>query len=179
MRRQIHDKTFELYISSNDIRAKIIRICDTIQRDYIDKEPIILSVLNGSFMLAADLAKHLEIDAQFSFVKLSSYQGTESSGEIYSLIGLPSKNALKGKDIIIVEDIIDTGNTLKYLLDLLKGYQANSIEVFSLLYKPKAFQYNFPIKYIGFEIPNDFVVGYGLDYNELGRNLRDIYKVVE
>ena len=140
------------------------------------KNPLFLIVLNGAFMFAAELFKHLNIECEISFVKLSSYSGTASTNVVRELIGLD--HAVSGRNIVLVEDIIDTGLTMNYTINNLKKLEAGSVRVATMLFKPKAFRENFHIDYIGLEIPNDFIVGYGLDYNEHARNYPDIYKIV-
>jgi hypoxanthine phosphoribosyltransferase len=145
--------------------------------DYENKCPILIGVLNGSFLFMADLLKELTIACEIGFIRVSSYKGTESSGEIKQAFGLPDD--LENRDVIIVEDIIDTGFTAKYIVDEVKKQNPASIAVCSLLYKPAAMKQKIEeIKYIGFEIPNEFVVGYGLDYDGLGRNLTAIYRAI-
>jgi len=169
---QLHDKTFGPYLSGDEICNRIEGLAAQIQSDYQSRKTVFLIILNGAFIFAADLLKRINIQAEISFVKVSSYQGTSSSGKIKSVLGIDID--LKGKDVIIIEDIVDTGLTLDYLLKTLNSHQPSSIEVASLLFKKEAYQKDFPIKYIGFEIPDNFVVGYGLDYNGLGRNMNEI-----
>ena len=142
-----------------------------------DKNPVFIGILNGSFMFASDLFKKITIDAQITFLKLASYQGTSSTGTVKQLIGL--NQDLKGQHVVILEDIVDTGITLDNIIRQLSGYQPESIHVVSLLFKPEACKREVELDYVGFEIPNDFIVGYGLDYDGFGRNYEDIYSLVE
>jgi len=173
----IHDKKFKLYIPAQSIRSTIEKLANSLNQDLENKEVIFLIVLNGAFMFASDLMKLISFNARISFVKLASYAGTESTGELQQLIGI--HEVLKNKTIVIVEDIIDSGGTLQELLNQVKNYNPSEIRIVSLLFKPDAYEYNRKIDYVGFKIPNDFVVGYGLDYDGFGRNLNDIYTVVE
>jgi hypoxanthine phosphoribosyltransferase len=141
------------------------------------KNPLFLAVLNGSFIFAADLMRYLSIPCEISFVKLASYQGTTSVGKVKELIGINQE--LKGRTVVIVEDIVDTGNTMKQMLATLEGFEPESLHICTLLVKPGKLQVPLNIEYPAMEIPNDFIVGYGLDYDQQGRNLRDIYTVVE
>jgi phosphoribosylpyrophosphate synthetase len=172
---QLHDKHFEVYIPSTDILEKVAALAVSIEKDYQGKNILFLSILNGAFMFSSDLMKAMHSNVEISFIKVSSYHGTNTSGRVDELIGLNAP--IKGRDIIILEDIVDTGITIDKVMTLLKASQANSIAVCSLLYKPSAFQGKEKPNYIGFEIPNDFVVGYGLDYDQLGRNLSSIYQL--
>ena len=171
---QLHDKTFDTYISEQEIQEKIKGIADQINKDYKDKRPLFIAILNGSFMFAADLFKYLTIDAEISFIKLVSYKGMKSSGNVITSIGLEAE--LFGREVIIVEDIVDTGFTLLKIAEELKGLGAKSVEVVTLLRKKPARDKNIKAKYTGFEIENEFVLGYGLDYDGLGRNFKEIYK---
>jgi len=172
---KIHDLEFELYISKEDIQQRVLELGTEIGRVYKDKNPIFIAILNGSYIFAADLTRACNIDCEISFTKLSSYAGTASTGEISTLIGLGAD--IKGRDVIIVEDIIDTGKTLSEFLKVLEKMEPSSIGMVSLLVKPDAIEHTFPIDFIGFNIPNKFVVGYGLDYNEGGRQLDAIYQL--
>ena len=173
----VHDKEFETFISHESILDRTKEIADRINRDYADKKPLFIGVLNGVFMFVADLMKGIELPTEISFIKLSSYENTNSTGTIKELIGL--KEDVKGMDIIIVEDIIDTGETIAHVIKKLKEFEPRSLEIATLLLKPDVFQKNIPLKYVGFKIPHKFVIGYGLDYNGLGRNLKDIYQIKE
>tara|TARA_Y100000589_G_scaffold230024_1_gene217445 strand:+ start:3079 stop:3615 length:537 start_codon:yes stop_codon:yes gene_type:complete len=170
---RLKDKNFQLFIDSKELNNSIESLSNKINQDYSDREPIFLCVLNGAFVFAAELIKRFNHECQVSFVKLSSYQGVQSSGTINSLIGL--NEDIKEKDVIIVEDIVDTGQTIANIVENILNKNPRSIEVATLLYKPKSYQKQIPIKYRAIEIGNDFIVGFGLDYNGLGRNLEEIY----
>jgi len=173
----IHDKEFRLYIPSYKIETVLNDLASSLNSDLHKKEVIFLAVLNGAFMFASDLLKRISFNCRISFVKLASYEGTESSGRIKELIGI--NEVLRDKSVVILEDIIDTGSTLDELLAVVRTYQPDEIKIASLLFKPDAYEYPHKIDYTGIRIPNDFVVGYGLDYDGYGRNLKDIYTVVE
>jgi len=170
------DRSFRLYITEVQIQQAVSKIADEINRDYRDKCPLIIPVLNGSFMFASDLMKMLSCQCEISFIKASSYQGTNTSGQLTSLIGI--NEDLSGRDIIILEDIIDTGHTLSRILPTINKLNPASVRVATLLFKPKALKVDTSIDYIGIEIANEFIVGYGLDYNGLGRNLKEIYQKI-
>jgi hypoxanthine phosphoribosyltransferase len=170
---KIKDRDFLILLKEDQIRLRIIEIAREINKDYSKKQPLFISVLNGAFIFAADLVREVTLNSTISFIKLSSYNDTSSSGKIKELIGLNEK--LFKKDIIIIEDIVDSGFTLEYLFEQLLALGPSSVEVAALLVKPDSLKANVNIKYTGFRIPNNFVVGYGLDYNGLGRNLKDIY----
>jgi hypoxanthine phosphoribosyltransferase len=171
---KIKDLTFKQFINKSQIQQKVRSLAEQINIDYSDKTPVLLPVLNGSFMFAADLIKQISVPCRVSFVKISSYAGTVSSGQLKSLIGI--EESLFNQDIIIVEDIIDTGATLQRIVSELKSLGTKSVEVAALLRKQSAREKGAPIKYSGFDIGHEFVVGYGLDYDGLGRNLKDIYQ---
>jgi hypoxanthine phosphoribosyltransferase len=175
--RQIHDRHFDIFISSDKIQERVRQLAATINTDYKDKEPLFLSILNGAFIFTADLVRSITIPAEVSFIKLKSYRKMESSGKVAELLGL--EHDLANRHVIIVEDIVDTGKTLDHILAEFGALGAQSIEIVSLLFKPDASAFPINLKYIGFEIPNRFVVGYGLDYDGYGRNLKDIYKVID
>lgn len=172
---QLHGKTFDTYLPEEQIQQQVKRLAEELNQDYKDKRPLFVAVLNGSFMFAADLFKHLTIDAEISFIKLASYKGMKSSGNVITAIGLEMD--LFGREVVIVEDIVDTGKTLHHFLPKLLHQQPKSMKIASLLHKPEALQHPLQIDYVGFSIPNKFVVGYGLDYDGLGRNYRDIYQL--
>lgn len=174
---QVGDKTFEPYISANQIHEANKAVAQKLTNDYKGKDIVFLGVLNGSFMFASDLIKMIDFPCEISFVKVASYQGTNSTGKVHELIGLNS--SLENKHVVVVEDIVDTGLTLDKIYKMLELENPLSVEVATLLYKPKAYKGNHPPKYVGLEIPNAFVVGYGLDYMELGRNISEIYKIKE
>jgi hypoxanthine phosphoribosyltransferase len=173
---KVHDKTFGPYLSEKDIQQQVKKIAAAINADYAGLRPMFIAILNGSFMFAADLFKNLTIDAEICFIKLASYKGTTSSGQVITAIGLDVD--LIGKDIIILEDIVDTGKTLNEFLPKLLHQQPASLKIAALLHKPDALKFPIRIDYLGFTIPNKFVVGYGLDYDGLGRNFKDIYQLV-
>jgi hypoxanthine phosphoribosyltransferase len=171
---KIKDLEFHLFINKSRIQQRVRELAKQINDDYIERTPVFLPVLNGSFIFAADLMKQIDVPCRVSFVKVSSYIGTHSSGQLKSLIGL--EESLFNQHVLIVEDIIDTGLTLKKLVDDLKSLGAKSVEVVALLRKQPARDNQFDARYIGFEIDKEFVLGYGLDYDGLGRNLKEIYK---
>lgn len=172
---KLHDKSFDTYLSEGEIQEKIKEIAAAINRDYAGKRPLFIAILNGSFMFAADLFKYLTIEAEICFIKLASYKGMKSSGNVVTAIGLDQD--LFDRDVVIVEDIVDTGKTLNEFLPKLQHHGPRSMRVASLLHKPDATQFPLELHYIGFSIPNKFVVGYGLDYDGLGRNLKQIYQL--
>ena len=173
---KVHDKEFTPYLSSSDIEKQVQRVADEINRDYAEKKPLFIAILNGSFVFAADLFKHITIEAEICFIKLASYKGVKSTGKVITAIGLDVD--LYGRDIIIVEDIVDTGKTLSQFLPQLEHHHPASLKVASLLHKPSATLHSIKIDYLGFTIPDKFVVGYGLDYDGLGRNIKEIYQLV-
>ncbi|RFC54477.1 hypoxanthine phosphoribosyltransferase [Brumimicrobium aurantiacum] len=174
---QIEDKKFELYLSEERIQESIKEVANRINEDYKGEKIIFVGVLNGAFMFAADLMKNIALDCEISFVKVSSYKGTSSTGQVHELIGLSTD--IKDKHVVILEDIVDSGLTLSKLYSMIDHNSPTSVEVATLLYKPDAFKGKYPPKYVGIEIPNKFIVGYGLDYLEQGRNTRDIYQITE
>jgi hypoxanthine phosphoribosyltransferase len=173
----LHDKSFDIYLPEQTIQDKIREIASAINNDYRDKRPLFIAILNGSFMFAADLFKHLTIEAEICFIKLASYKGMKSSGNIVTAIGLDQD--LYDRDVVIVEDIVDTGKTLYEFLPKLSHQQPRSLKIAALLHKPEATKFPLTIDYMGFSIPNKFVVGYGLDYDGLGRNLKEIFQLAE
>ncbi len=172
---QVLDKTFEPYLKEAAIQEKITKLAVQLNQDYAGKRPLFLSVLNGSFLFTADLFKQITIEAEVSFIKLASYKGTSSTGNVITAIGLDIN--VKDRHIIILEDIIDTGKTLHHYLPQLESMQPTSVKIAVLLNKKEALIYPVQIDYACFDIPNKFVVGYGLDYDGLGRNSRDIYQL--
>jgi hypoxanthine phosphoribosyltransferase len=174
---KILDKEFQISIPYSTIKQSVDQVANQINEDFAGKEVFFICILNGSFMFAADLMKRIKIDNQISFVKIASYSGDTSTGITKQLIGL--NEDISGRNVIIIEDIIETGLTLHQILKDLKLLKPASLKIATLLYKPQAYQHNFKIDYFGFEIANDFIVGYGLDYNGYGRNYEDIYSVIK
>jgi len=174
---QILDKSFVPYIDAEKIQARIAEIAQDINQKFAGKKPVFLAILNGSFMFASDLFKRITIESEISFVKLVSYQGTSSSGTIKKALGLETQ--LNNRHVIIIEDIVDTGNTMASFIPDLQQSGAASITLATLLHKPEATVQNIQIDYCGFSIPDKFVVGYGLDYDQLGRNLPEIYQLAD
>jgi hypoxanthine phosphoribosyltransferase len=172
---QVLDKTFEPYLKEDAIQEKISALAAQLNKDYAGKRPLFLSILNGSFLFTADLFKQITIEAEVSFIKLASYKGTSSTGNVITAIGLDMN--VKDRHIIILEDIIDTGKTLHHYLPQLESMQPASVKIAVLLNKKEALQYPVQVDYSCFDIPNKFVVGYGLDYDGLGRNSKDIYQL--
>lgn len=173
---QLADKTFELSITSTEIQKAIWRIADQMDQDLKDKNPLMICILNGSFMFAADLMKKLTTPCQVSFVKVASYEGTQTTGTVKEIIGL-SEN-IEGRTVVLLEDIVDTGVTIENIMKQITALKPRDVKVATLLFKPEACKRALTLDYIGLSIPNDFIVGYGLDYNGYGRNLPDIYSVV-
>lgn len=176
-RIKLIDKVFETSITEAEIQERVKAVADRINKDMADKNPILLAVLNGSFMFAADLMRMLTIPCEISFVKLASYQGTTSTGTIKEVIGI--NEDLSGRTVIIVEDIVESGLTIKRMIETIGTRAPESIHICTLLIKPERLTVPLNVEYAAIEIPNDFIVGYGLDYNQQGRNLRDIYTLVE
>lgn len=171
----IKDKEFAPFIESKRIQETVAQLAARLNEDYADKNPLLLAVLNGSFMFAADLMRNMNIQAEITFIRLSSYNRTRSSGRVKELIGLEEN--IFGRHLIIVEDIVDTGLTIRHLLDELQELGPKSLEIATLLHKSAATKEPLTLKYVGFDIPQKFVVGYGLDYDGQGRNLNDIYSL--
>ncbi|MEO7306152.1 MAG: hypoxanthine phosphoribosyltransferase [Ferruginibacter sp.] len=174
---QVLDKKFQPYIKAEQIQEQIGTLSKQINIDYAGKKPLFIAILNGSFMFAADLFKELTIDAEICFIKLASYKGTKSTGNVITSIGLDL--SLQDRHVIIIEDIVDTGKTLHEFLPQLLNQQPASLKIAALLHKPEALVYPLAIDYLGFNVPNKFLLGYGLDYDGLGRNLKEIYQLVE
>lgn len=174
---KVKDKTFRTFIPEAEILQHVKAVADKLNEDMKDKNPLFLAVLNGSFMFAADLMRMITIPCEISFVKLASYQGTTSTGKIKEVIGINEE--LRGRTVVIVEDIVDTGFTMKRMLEQLGTRNPESLHICTMLVKPGKLQVPLDIEYAAMEIPNDFIVGYGLDYDQQGRNLRDIYTIVE
>ena len=174
---EVLNKKFQPYLKADQIHEQIGKLAAQINEDYKGKRPLFIAILNGSFMFAADLFKELTIDAEICFIKLASYKGTRSTGNVITSIGLDEP--LKDRHVIIVEDIVDTGKTLHEFLPQLLNQQPASLKIAALLHKPTALVYPLTIDYLGFSVPNKFLLGYGLDYDGLGRNLKEIYQLVE
>jgi hypoxanthine phosphoribosyltransferase len=173
---RILDKTFREYLTEKTIEERIDQLAQELNNDLEGKEVVFLGILNGAFMFAADLFRRINFPAKISFVKLASYQGTSSSGSIKELIGW--NEDIRNKTVVVIEDIVDTGNTLEMIIAELTVRKAAEIKIAAILYKPEAYTKTIPLDYIGFEIPNNFVVGYGLDYSGYGRNLPSVYELV-
>lgn len=171
------DKEFSLIIPAEKIQGAVQDIADRMNAELKDEDVIFMGILNGAFMFASDLLRKINFSAQVSFVKLTSYQGTSSTGEVKRLIGI--NEVLKDKTVVIIEDIIDTGATIESIINQIRGFRPRHIIVATLLLKPELYQKNLKLDYVGFRIPKDFIVGYGLDYQGYGRNLRSIYKLEE
>ena len=170
-----HDLSFEILFSKEKILERVGELGKELYETYHDKNPLFLGVLNGAFIFTADLTRAFEGQCEVSFIKLSSYSGLESTGDVATVIGLTT--SVENRHVIVVEDIIDTGKTMYDFLPTLKKMNPASVAFATFLLKPEAIKYEFPIDYIGYKIPNKFVIGYGLDYNEIGRNLRGIYQL--
>lgn len=174
---QVHDKHFTLFIPEAQIQKEVTRISQEMNRDLADKDPIFLGILNGAFMFASDLYRQLTFPCQITFLKLASYSGTQSTGAVKQLIGI--NRDLKDRVVVILEDIVDTGVTLETIIRQLSGYQPSEIMVATLLHKPAATIKEVKLDYVGMEIPNDFILGYGLDYDGYGRNFKEIFQLVD
>jgi len=173
----IKDRKFLLSITEEKIQEAVKKVAEEINRDLADKNPLFICVLNGAFMFAGDLMKHVNIPCEITFIKLSSYDGLYTTGAVKEVMGL--NESVVDRNVVVVEDIVDTGITMEKILSSLKAKGANEIKVATFLQKPDALQRDIQIDYIAMKIPNDFIVGYGLDYDGYGRNLKDIYTVVE
>ena len=176
-RIKLKDKTFRVLISAEEIDKAVTRVAEQLNERYEGRTPIFLGVLNGSFLFLADLVRKVNFENQVAFVKISSYVGTESTGRVTQQLGLDFD--IEGRDIVIVEDIVETGHSMTYLLDYLKSKNPASISICTLFFKPEKFLYDYDIDYTALSIGNEFIVGYGLDYDQLGRNLKDIYVIDE
>jgi len=172
---QLHDKSFAIDIREERILQAVAELADRINSELRDERPLFLGVLNGSFMFLSDLMKYVDIPCEVSFIKVASYDGTSTTGEVKQILGLNEQ--ISGRTVVIVEDIVDTGHTIQHLHDLLQTHQPKQIKIATLLFKPKAYTKSIPLDYVALEVPNDFLVGYGLDYDGLGRNLKHIYKI--
>lgn len=174
---QLHDLQFTPFISEEKIMTAIDELAQKLNRDLKDETPVFLGILNGAFLFASELIKRFEGECEVSFVRLSSYEGINSSGLVKAFSGL--NRSLENRTVIVIEDIVDTGNTLESIDSILKSEKVKQYKIVTLFHKPEAYKKSLPIDYIGFKIPDDFIVGFGLDYNELGRNLRQVYKLKE
>ncbi len=174
---QIKSRNFSIFINAQQLNKRITELALTMSKDVADKDPLFIAVLNGAFMFAADLFKEFDFPCQISFVKIASYQGTQSTGNITELLGL--KENIEGRHIILIEDIIDTGLTIKHLLEEVIAKKPASLRIATLLLKREALKIEINPEYVGFEVPNKFLIGYGLDYDGYGRNLKHIYEEVE
>jgi len=174
---KLHDKTFKPFISAKKIDEAIKNLALKIQEDYENKTPIFIGILNGSFLFTADLVREFTGDCEVSFLRMASYEGTQTTGTVKTVMSL--KESLKDRHVVIIEDIVDTGNTVEKLFEVLEKEKPASLKIATLLYKPKAYTKNIPIDYVAIEVGNEFLVGYGLDYDGFGRNLKDIYIINE
>lgn len=174
---QLHDKKFEIFIAAEEIDFALKNLANQIQDDFLDDIPVFIGVLNGSFRVLSDLMKHYNMPCEVCFVKLSSYEGTKSTHEVKQLIGV--NQDLSGRSVVVVEDIVDTGNTVEELKVILKKQHVKHFKIATLFLKPDAYQKDIKLDYVGIRIPNKFIVGYGLDYDGLGRNLNDVYQLAE
>lgn len=172
---QLHDKTFEIFIAAEEIEFAVQNMAKQIEADFYDETPIFVGVLNGSFRVVSDLVKFYERPCEITFVKVSSYEGTQSTGEVQELIGLGMD--VSNRTVILVEDIVDTGNTIEVLKKQFKNLNAKHVRIATLFLKPDAYKKDIKLDYVGIRIPNKFIVGYGLDYDGLGRNLKDVYQL--
>ena len=172
---KLHDKTFEPYVSAEELNQITERMASEVYQDLQESRPIFIAILNGSFMFAADFLRHYKGECEISFVKMASYKGTQSTGKIHQLIGLSTP--VEGRDVVILEDIIDTGNTLEEIYRIFEDKKVNSFRVATLFFKPDAYKKDLKIDYVGKPIPNRFIVGYGLDFDEIGRNLPQVYQL--
>jgi hypoxanthine phosphoribosyltransferase len=174
---RVHDKEFAPSIPAEEIMQQVRRVAEEINKDYEGQQPLFLVVLNGAFVFAADLMREISVPAEVSFVKLASYEGTSSTGTVREVIGLNTD--ITGRPIIIVEDIVESGITMAHMIETLKKQNPKSIDICTLLVKPEKLEVKLDIRYTAMEIPNDFILGYGLDYDGLGRGLKDIYTIVQ
>ena len=172
---QLHDKTFVPFINAVQIDEAVVKVACQVENDFRDETPVFVAVLNGAFMFASDFMKHYKSNCEISFVKLASYEGTSSTNDVKQLIGL--NQDLKGRSVVLIEDIVDTGNTVVELKKIFEEKEVKSLKIATLFFKPEAYKKDIKLDYIGIEIPNKFIVGYGLDYDGLGRNLPEIYQL--
>ncbi len=177
-RIKVHDKYFKLYMSNQQIEESIQKVADKLNCDLKDADtPIFLSVLNGSFMFTASLMQKIDFQCDIVFIKLASYEGTSSSGSVKQIMGLTK--SVEGKTVVVVEDIVDTGGTIEELYKILKAAGAADVKICTLMYKPGSYSKDIPVDYVANSIPNDFILGFGLDYDQLGRQYKDIYVIDE
>lgn len=174
---QLHDKKFEIFITAEELDFAVQNMARQIEDDFEDEVPVFVGVLNGSFMVLSDLMKHYSHPCEVSFVKMSSYEGMATTNEVKQLIGIQEN--LEGKSVVIVEDIVDTGNTIEELKTIFKDKKVKHFKIATLFLKPDAYKKDIKLDYVGIRIPNKFIVGYGLDYDGLGRNLKDVYQLAE
>jgi hypoxanthine phosphoribosyltransferase len=177
MQIEVYNKKFVPYITAQQIDEQIKKLAAQLNSDYAEKKPLFIAILNGAFMFASDLFKEINIDAEICFIKLASYKGTKSTGNVITSIGLDEP--LQGRHVVIIEDIVDTGKTLHEFLPQLFNQQPASLKIAALLHKPEALAHPLKIDYLGFNVPNKFLLGYGLDFDGLGRNLKEIYQLIE
>jgi len=173
---RIRDKEFKISIPADAIRQRIADMAADMNKTLVDDFPLFISVLNGAFLFTADLVRHITVECEVTFIRVASYNGTQSTGQLKSVLGL--NHSVEGRHVVLLEDIIDTGHTAAYLVNEIQQLRPASVRLASLLLKPDALQHDLRPDYVGFEVANDFLVGYGLDYDGLGRNLNDIYKIV-
>lgn len=173
---RLKDREFTLFITSDEIEKAVTKMASKINNDMEGKTPLFLVILSGAFVFAADLLRKIKVDCDITFVRLASYSGTQSTEKIKELLGL--NEVLKDRTVVVVEDIIDTGHTMDDMIHKLKNLEVAEVKIATFLLKPAALRKDLKIHYVGMEIPNDFIVGYGLDYDGFGRNLPDIYKVI-
>lgn len=177
-RVKLHDKEFEIFIPYAQINQSVKKMAKNISNDLRNEDVLFICILNGSFMFTAELFKEIELEqAEVTFMRLSSYDGTDTTGQVKKLIGL--NEPIEGRVLVVLEDIIDTGTTIVEVMKLLKEQEPKAVKIATLLLKPEKFKNKMPIDYVGMEIGNDFIVGFGLDYDQKGRNMKDIYKIVE
>ena len=174
---KVHDKYFVPYMTEVTVLERIAQLAKQIDKDYAGKKPLFIAILNGSFMFASDLFKYITIEAEICFIKLASYKGTKSTGQVITAIGLDTD--IVDRHVVVLEDIIDTGKTMSEFLPQLQNQQPASLKIAALLHKPEATAYPITIDYLGFSVPDKFLLGYGLDYDGLGRNLKEIYQLTE
>lgn len=174
---QLHDKQFVPFIAAEEIDFALANMAKQMDDDFFNEVPVFICVLNGAFMMMADLMKHYRGMCEVSFVKMASYEGTTSTNEVKKLIGINQN--LEGRTVVVIEDIVDTGNTVEELKAIFKEQKVKHFKIATLFFKPEAYKKEIKIDYVGIRIPNKFIVGYGLDYDGLGRNLRDVYELAE